>query len=122
MEDTASRVLARNVAEFIDEHKGIDTVALYIGDKSSFTDCFVISTANSEGHLKGLYTNILDMLKEKNIDLLHRKKNMDDSGWVLIDCGGVIIHLMTPEKRSFYDLERLWFEGETFYHSSSKSS
>jgi ribosome-associated protein len=122
MDDTASKDLARDLAEFIDEHKGMDTVALYIREKSSFTDCFVITTASSEGHLRGLYNNILDMLKEKKIALLHRKKNIDDTGWVLLDCGSVIIHLMTQEKRNFYDLERLWFEGEVFYHSSSKSS
>jgi ribosome-associated protein len=122
MEDIVSKNLARELALYIDDHKGVDTVALYIGEKSSFTDCFVITTASSEGHLKGLYNNILELLKAKKIDLLHRKKNMDNTGWVLIDCGNVIIHLMTQEKRSFYDLEKLWFEGETFFHSSSKSS
>ena len=72
--------------------------------------------------MRGLYKNILDMLADKKIDLLHRKKNIDDTGWLLMDCGGLIIHLMTEEKRSFYDLERLWFEGENLFHSSSKSS
>ena len=52
------------VAEFLDSHKGGDTVALFIGAISSFTDCFVITTATSEAHMRGLRKNLLDMLGE----------------------------------------------------------
>jgi len=124
MEDTAnnSKAVAVEIARFIEDHMRRDTIAVYIGEKSSFTDCFVITTAASEAQMRGLYGNITEMLEEKKIDLLHRRKNIDDDGWLLIDCGFLVIHVMTEEKRSFYDLERLWFEGEKLYHSSSKSS
>lgn len=123
MEDTSnSKQLAVEVAKYLEDHKGLNTVALYIGNRSSFTDCFVITTATSEGHMRGLYKNVLEMLAERKISLLHRRKNIDDEGWLLLDCGNLIIHLMNEEKRNFYDLERLWFEGESLFQSSSKSS
>lgn len=123
MEDTAnSRTLALEVAKFLEDHKGQDTVALYIGEKSSFTDCFVITTASSEAHMRGLRNNLLHMLDQRNIPVLHRRKSAVSDGWMLLDCGILVIHVMTEEKRLFYELERLWFEGEVLYQSSSKSS
>ena len=117
-----SRALAEKAARFIAEHKGQDTVALCIREQSSFTDFFVIATVTSDAHMRGLYRNVLDFLAQENADLRPRKKIAGDEGWLVLDCGTVVIHLMTQEKRIFYDLERLWFEGEVIFHSSSKSS
>ncbi len=124
MADTAneSKALAVEVARIIEEHKGADTVALYLGERCSFTDCFVITTVGSAGHLKGLFKNITEFLDSRGVALFHKKKGLDDEGWLLVDCGNLVIHIMTKEKRDFYDLERLWFEGEVLFHSSSKSS
>jgi ribosome-associated protein len=123
MEDTAnSRQLALRIARAIEEHNGQDTVALDIGKQSSFTDCFVITTVTSEAHMRGLHKNILDFLVTEKISIQHRKKNVADEGWLVLDCGSVVIHLMARHLRGFYDLERLWFEGEIIFHSSLKSS
>jgi ribosome-associated protein len=122
MDATAnSKILAQNIARVIEEHKGLDTIALYIGQQSSFTDCFVITTVTSDAHMRGLRKNLLDFLAEEKVDLHHRKKGIGDEGWLILDCGSVVIHLMMNDKRAFYDLERLWFEGEIIFHSSSKS-
>jgi ribosome-associated protein len=117
-----SRQLALRIARAIEEHKGQDTVALDIGKQSSFTDCFVITTAASQTHMRGLYKNILDFLAGEKVAPQRRKKNIGEDGWLILDCGSVVVHLMTPQLRAFYDLERLWFEGEIIFHSSSKSS
>ena len=117
-----SKELAIEVAKAIAEHKGMNTVALYLGERCSFTDCFVITTVGSSGHLRGLYKNLRDFLDLHGVALAHKKKGLDDEGWILLDCGTLVIHIMTQEKRDFYDLERLWFEAEVLYHSSSKSS
>ena len=117
-----SRDLAEKTARFIAEHKGQDTVVLSIREQSSFTDFFVITTVTSDAHMRGLYRNMLDFLVREKTGLRPRKKIAGDEGWLILDCGTVVIHLMTHEKRVFYDLERLWFEGEVIFHSSSKSS
>jgi len=122
MVDTVkSRDVAMEVGQMIDEHKGENTVVIDVREQSSWTSFFVISTVNSVGHLKGLTRQIKNFLTEKDVNVLHRHKRIAEDGWELIDCGFMVIHLMSQEMREFYDLEKLWFSGETVYQSSSSS-
>jgi ribosome-associated protein len=123
MEDTARNdQAALEVAQFIEEHRGKDTLALYVGGRCSFADHFVIATGTSAGHMRGLAKNLLDYLDERGMPVLNRRKVIDDEGWVLLDCQTLVIHIFNEEKRKFYDLERLWFDGEPIYSSLSSSS
>jgi len=125
MVDTVkSRDAAIEIGRMIDEHKGNDTVVIDVHEQSSWTSFFVISTINSVGHLKGLTRQLKNLLSEQNVNILHRHKRIAEDGWDLIDCGFMVIHLMSKEMREFYDLEKLWFSGEVLYQSpeSSKSS
>lgn len=123
MADTVNNIagrqdeLIREIARVIEDHKGQDTLALYIGEISSWTDYFIISTVTSAGHLRGLLRTMQEYLAEKQIDPLRSFKNADvtEEGWVLIDCGSFVIHLMRKETREFYELERLWFAGSPVY-------
>jgi ribosome-associated protein len=122
MEDIVkSEDMAINVAHFINDHNGVDTIALNIGDKSNFTDIFIITTVTSNAHLKGMLKHLRSYFLSHNIEPYHRQKKVDDNGWVLLDCGDMIIHLMTEEIRTFYELEKLWFTGKTIYQSSKLS-
>src|SRR6056297_1732697 len=125
MVDTVkSRDVALEIGRVIDEHKGADTVVIDVREQSSWTSFFVISTVYSVGHLKGLTRHIKNLLRDTDVNVLHRHKRIAEDGWELIDCGSVVIHLMNEEMRDFYDLEKLWFSGEVLYQSdkSSKSS
>jgi len=125
MVDTVkSRDAAIEIGRMIDEHKGNNTVVINVHEQSSWTSFFVISTINSVGHLKGLTRQLKNLLSEQNVNVLHRHKRIAEDGWELIDCGFMVIHLMSKEMREFYDLEKLWFSGEVLYQSpeSSKSS
>ena len=120
MEDMSkTEDLVLETARFLDEHKGDNTVALYIGDASSFTDYFVITTVGSLGHLKGLFRQLKQFLSEKNIEQIHGQRKFAEDGWILIDCGFVVIHLMDEDLRSFYELERLWYKGRRIYPERS---
>ncbi|RKX79191.1 MAG: ribosome silencing factor [Spirochaetes bacterium] len=122
MVDTAkTRAKVLEIANFLDKHKGIDTVAIYIGKLSSFTDYFVITTVRSTAHLRGILRYLKDFLEENGTPPLRNQKFMNEDTWTLIDCGDIVIHLMTGEMREFYDLENLWHSGEVFYHSSNSS-
>ncbi len=113
---------ALGVARVLDDHKGEDTLCLFVGDISSITDYLVIATARSVAHMRGLVNRIGEYLESADrVDTRPRKKP-DESGWTLIDCGNVVIHIMTKEKREFYELERLWFEADIVYSSKSSSS
>ena len=104
-----------DIARFLHEHQGQRTVALYVGEKSGFTDYFVITTVRSLGHLRGLVDQIFEVLDAHKLTARRSRRRITDDGWVLIDCGPIIVHLMTGELREFYDLERLWFGSEMVF-------
>ncbi|MBN1837498.1 MAG: ribosome silencing factor [Spirochaetales bacterium] len=120
MEDTA-RNSVLEIARLLEDHRGEDVIALYIGEMSSWTDYFVISTVRSSAHLRGLLRALEEYLSANHIvPLTPRKTSRSDEGWTLIDCGNFVVHLMDHEHREFYELEKLWFRNELIY--SSKSS
>ena len=121
MEDTVKSEIARKLGGFIEEHQGEDTRVIQVSGISSWTDFFIISTVRSIGHLKGMVKHVQNFLKENNIDVYHRQKKIQEDGWILVDCGFLVIHLMTESMREFYELEKLWYSGETVYQSSKSS-
>ena len=119
---SSSRETAVDAARLISEHLAEDTVVLDITGISSFADFFVIGTARSSAHLEGLHRELERFLKSAGIHPRNGgRKAHGDSGWLLLDCGELVIHLMEREQREFYDLERLWFKAErvTYWSKSS---
>ncbi len=121
MEDTARNNLVIDLAKLLDLHNGGDTTVLDIRGQSSWTDYFIITTATSSAHMQGLYRIIKGFLSEHDVEPLRRRKHVSDDNWLLVDCGDFVVHVMTEKTRSFYELERLWFEGLELYHSSKSS-
>jgi|GEM_PF-885997 len=103
------------LAQQIADEGGIYTVALDIGAVSTITDYFVITSARSVTHLHGLVRRIRDLLVELEIEPAKSQKRHDDSGWVLFDCGFAVIHVMLADLRAFYELERLWLDGQVVF-------
>ena len=84
-----------------------DPVAIDVTENLPFADAFLIVTADNPRHLKAVQSEVSDRLR---IDLgVHtRVEGGEDSDWVLVDGGDVLIHVMLPEAREFYALEKLW--------------
>jgi ribosome-associated protein len=95
------------IVDLLTERQAEDVVLLDIRDIASFTDYFVIATAQNQRHLRALVDSINTDLARVGIKTSHIEGN-DDSGWVLVDFGDVILHIFTPEERAFYKLEALW--------------
>ncbi len=112
---TAVLALARRIAE----EGGLNTVALDIGAVSTVTDYFVITSARSLTHLQGLVRRMRDLFDELQIQVARSQKRNDDSGWVLFDAGFAVIHVMLTDLREFYELERLWLDGEVVFQASN---
>jgi ribosome-associated protein len=109
------------IAGMLDEHLGEDTVVLHVGNLCSWTDYFVITTARSETHQHSLLQRLHGYLRTRDIPTRRSLKNVPEGGWVLVDCGSFVIHVMDHERRAFYELEKLWFNSETIYQSSGWS-
>lgn len=103
--------LARQIVETLEEKKGEDILLLDLQDVSTFTDFFVICTCVSERTLHALGDEVIRRVKTSQLADAPRVEGEPSSGWVLIDYGGVILHLFTQARRDYYRLEELWKEG-----------
>ncbi len=114
-----NRTAVLSLARRIVEEGGLNTVALDIGAVSTVTDYFVITSARSLTHLQGLVRRMRDLFDELQIDVARSQKRNDDSGWVLFDAGFAVIHVMLTDLREFYELERLWLDGEVVFQAGN---
>lgn len=110
---------ARDVAGILEGLGGQQVVALDVSRQSSFADAFVIAGATSQAQLRGMQRRLVDELERLDLHPRTRPRRDDESGWLLLDCDSVVVHLMLDEQRSFYDLERLWFDAEVIYRSEN---
>lgn len=103
--------LSTRALQAIEDRKGIDPIVLNVKGISSITDMLVIVTGSSPPHLKALGDSIEHALKEGGQRCFHRSGS-PDSGWVILDYVDVVVHLLTPEARGYYALEKLWGDAE----------
>jgi ribosome-associated protein len=108
-------LMASALARLLENHKGNDVLVLDLREMNAWTDFFVIATVTSKTHLQGLERHIKDFSLEKGMEIIRRSRRPDgeDDEWCLIDMGPVVVHLMTEQTRSFYELERLWASQQT---------
>lgn len=110
------------VAEVLDDAQAIDTIALDVSQTCGFAEYFVVATANSQGHLRGLIDQLNDLFFQRQIEPMRKLKRDTEIGWVLVDLGFAVIHLMSREMRDFYELERLWFGSQRLYPDANDSA
>jgi len=93
----------------LDELKAEDVVVLNVRSHASFTDFMIFSSGRSTRHVKSIANEVVESVKKAGIELLGIEGE-DVGEWVLIDIGDVIVHVMLPDTRQFYELEKLWGE------------
>ena len=99
--------VAQLIVEVASEKLASDIVMLDLRGLASFTDYFVIMSADSSRLIQALEDDISATLKESGLRI-HRREGSSNSGWVLMDCSDVIVHIFNPDEREFFGLERLW--------------
>tara|TARA_B100000579_G_scaffold425572_1_gene431487 strand:+ start:1639 stop:1983 length:345 start_codon:yes stop_codon:yes gene_type:complete len=102
-----NKKLSKLCSHSLDESKAENILSLDVKNVSSFTDEIIIATANSNRHASSVSNNLITHLKKNDINIIGVEGEID-SGWMLIDCGDVVINIMKKEQRDFYDLESLW--------------
>jgi ribosome-associated protein len=93
----------------LDNNKAKDIVSIDLKNKSYIADYMIIASGTSSRHLQSLSENLVSELKKKGIYNC-RIEGKDSSDWKLVDAMDIIIHIFHPEKREFYDLEKMWSE------------
>ena len=101
--------LKKVVENILSDNKALEITSINLKDKTSIADFMIIASGNSSRHIQALSETVLDKLKKKGINNC-RLEGRESKDWKLIDANDIIIHIFHPEKRKFYDLERMWSE------------
>lgn len=99
-----------HIVDALDDRRGKDIVVLDLHKVSETLDYFIIATGESSLQLKALEDNVKERLK--TIGTRARAIEGPSNRWVLLDYGSIVVHLMSPDAREFYDLEGLWADAE----------
>jgi len=101
--------LKNDIENILSDNKAMDINSINLENKSSIADFMIVASGTSSRHIQALSEILVIKLKEKGIDNCRLEgRNSDD--WKLIDAMDIIIHIFHPEKRKFYDLEKMWSE------------
>ena len=101
--------LKQIIIHTLDNNKAQDIVSIDLKDKSSMADYMIIASGTSSRHIQSLSEQILNKLKDNGIKN-SKIEGKDSNEWKLVDGIDLIIHIFHPEKRKFYELEKIWSE------------
>ena len=101
--------LKTTIEQILNDNKAINVSSIDLRNKSSVADYMIVASGTSSKHLQALSEKILEKLKKEGIPNCHIE-GKDSNEWKLIDGIDIIIHIFNPEKRKFYNLEKMWSE------------
>lgn len=113
--DETVLAMAHRIVDLASDKKASDIVLLDVRGQTTMTDYFVICTGASDRQLNAIVDGIIEGLKADG-DLPLSREGEAGSHWLLIDFGGVIVHVMSRPEREFYQLEKLWVKASLLLH------
>ena len=120
--DPETEAMARLAAEACDDRKAVDIRLIRVDEVSSLADWFVICSGLSDVQVRAIARSVEDRLEEDLGRLPLRREGQSAGSWLLLDYGEVIVHVLTPGERTYYDLESFWGHGEQVRYLSSSSA
>jgi ribosome-associated protein len=104
---TSGKKLNQYIVDSLEDIKAFDITVIDVRKKTTIADFMIIASANSNRQTKALARHLKDKLKEigKNINNI---EGDSDGEWVLVDLDDVLVHIMLPTSRAYYNLEQLW--------------
>lgn len=99
------------VVDAIEDIKGFDISIMDVRKLTSMTNYMIVASANSTRQCKAIADNVREKLKEKGFHI-RGTEGEKEGEWVLVDLDDIVVHLMIPTTRAYYNLEQLWTEGE----------
>ena len=101
--------LKKEIEIILNDNKAMEIQSINLKDKTSIADFMIVASGNSSRHIQALSEKLVAELKKKGIsDCRLEGKNSNE--WKLIDAIDIIVHIFHPEKRKFYNLEKMWSE------------
>jgi len=97
------------ILKTLDRNKALDVVSIDLASKSSMADYMIIASGTSSRHIQALSEQVLEKFKSSGIKNC-KIEGSDSNEWKLIDGIDLIVHIFNPEKRKFYEIEKIWSE------------
>lgn len=104
-----TETLKKTVIEALESLKALNIVDIDVRDRASFTDAMIFASGTSSRHVSAIAQAVVEGARESGYTPLG-VEGESVGEWVLIDFGDIVVHVMLPETREFYDLEKLWGE------------
>tara|TARA_B100000902_G_scaffold182596_1_gene175344 strand:- start:461 stop:808 length:348 start_codon:yes stop_codon:yes gene_type:complete len=101
--------IKNNIEKILDNNKAHNISSINLKNKSYIADYMIIASGTSSRHLQSLSEILVAELKKLGMDNC-RIEGRESNDWKLVDAQDVIVHIFHPEKREFYDLEKMWSE------------
>ena len=101
--------LKREIENILSDNKALEIKSINLKNKTSIADFMIVASGNSSKHIQALAEILLIQLKKEGIENC-RIEGKDSSEWKLLDAIDIIVHIFHPDKRKFYNLEKMWSE------------
>ena len=101
--------LKKIIIKTLDSNKALDIVSIDLKDKSSIADFMIVASGTSSRHIQSLSEQVLEKFKTNGLKNC-KIEGKDSTEWKLVDGIDIVVHIFNPEKRKFYELEKIWSE------------
>ena len=101
--------LKKIIIKTLDSNKALDIVSIDLKDKSSIADYMIVASGTSSRHIQSLSEQVLEKFKTNGLKNC-KIGGKDSAEWKLVDGIDIVVHIFNPEKRKFYELEKIWSE------------
>ena len=101
--------LKKIILDTLDSNKALDIISIDLENKSSMADYMIIASGTSSRHIQALSEQVLEKLKDNGVKN-SKIEGKESNEWKLVDGIDLIVHIFHPEKRKFYELEKIWSE------------
>ena len=101
--------LKKTIINTLDSNKALDIVTINLEGKSSMADYMIVASGTSSRHIQALSEQVFENFKRNGIKNC-KIEGKESSDWKLVDGIDLIVHIFNPEKRKFYELEKIWSE------------
>lgn len=106
-----TKEILKIAANALNDKKALDLNAIKVDDLTVLTEYFLMASATSSTHVRSLAEEVEFKLSESGLEPHHIEGRT--TGWILLDYGSVIVHVFNKESREFYNLDKMWNDGQT---------
>ena len=101
--------LKKIIIKTLDNNKALDIISIDLKDNSSIADYMIVASGTSSRHIQSLSEQVLEKFKTNGLKNC-KIEGKDSAEWKLVDGIDIVVHIFNPEKRKFYELEKIWSE------------